>query len=213
MRLMRCVSPPSTSSSSLSSASSRACGAWSAPRNSRRRRWAVMPIALSGLRTSCATVDASSPIAASRSRRRSAASAAACFSERTPNCWRSTTKAIITMPSASAAASDSVRRVSVRRSARRRPSRFRPRRRTGLPARAASTGPVNSRTGVDPTANSPAASPSSACGMGTDRNAAPDGVGAAVAASASGPYAMRFVPSSRTTYAISGARAAMSCKR
>ena len=29
--------------------------------------------------------------------------------------------------------------------------------------------------------------------MGTERNAAPDGVGAAVAASASGPYAIRFV--------------------
>ncbi len=101
----------------------------------------------------------------------------------------------------------------MRRSARRRPSRFRPSRSVGLPARAASTGPVNSSTGVAPTTNSPAASPSSAAGRGIARNPAPSGVGAAVAGSASGPNARRSAPSSSTTYAISGARVAMSSRR
>ena len=83
IRSMRWVSEVITESSSSSSARS-GPPAGTLPRNSRLRRWARHATAFSGLRTSWATVEASSPIAASRSRRRSASSARACFSLSTP---------------------------------------------------------------------------------------------------------------------------------
>ena len=213
MRLMRCVSPESTSSSSRCSDRSAPGAGAPASTNSRRSRCTLMPMAFSGLRTSCATVEASSPIAASRSRRRNAASASACFSLSTPKRWRSTTNAVVTMPSARAASSERTRRVSVRRSAVRSPSSVRPRRSTGLPSCDGSTGPPNSSTGRSPTVNSLASSPSRLAGKAIAENRLLAGAGAAAASRPSGPKASRLAPSSSSTYAISGARAAMSSSR